>query len=68
MTRSVAAGNANGTNIGDMVAVDDHRFVVLERNGSTAAAPTPAPFKKVYLIDLEAVPDGGVARSWNWSI
>ena len=52
-----------GTNIGDMVAVDDHRFVVLERNGATATTPTPpAPFKKVYLIDLEDVPAGGVAR------
>jgi len=54
--------DVNGTNIGDMVAVDDRRFIVLERNGSTATAPTPAPFKKVYLIDIEDVPDGGVAR------
>lgn len=54
--------DANGTNIGDMVAVDDQRFVVLERNGSTATASTPAPFKKVYLIDIEDVADGGVAR------
>lgn len=45
-----------------MVAVDDQRFVVLERNGSTATASTPAPFKKVYLIDIEDVADGGVAR------
>lgn len=51
-----------GTNIGDMVAVDDQRFVVLERNGSTATSPNPAPFKKVYLIDLEQVPEGGVVR------
>ena len=54
--------DANGTNIGDMVAVDDQRFVVLERNGSTATAPIPTPFKKVYLIDIEDVADGGVAR------
>ena len=54
--------DANGTNIGDMVAVDDRRFIVLERNGSTATAPTPAPFKKVYLIDIEDVLDGGAAR------
>jgi hypothetical protein len=52
----------NGTNIGDMVAVDDRRFIVLERNGSTATTPPPAPFKKVYLIDIEDVADGGVAR------
>ncbi len=51
----------NGTNIGDMVAVDDHRFIVLERNGSTATSPNtaPAPFKKVFLIDLKGVHDGG---------
>jgi hypothetical protein len=53
----------NGTNIGDVVAVDDRRFIVLERNGSTATTtPPPAPFKKVYLIDIEDVADGGVAR------
>ena len=54
--------DANGTNIGDMVAVDDRRFVVLERNGGTATTPALAPFKKVYLIDIEDVADGGVAR------
>ena len=52
----------SGTNIGAMVAVDDHRFIVLERNGSTATSPNPAPFKKVFLIDLKGVPDGGTAR------
>lgn len=52
----------NGTNIGDMVAVDDRRFIVLERNGSTATSPNPAPFKKVFLIDLQGVPDGGTVR------
>lgn len=54
--------DAAGTAIGDMVAIDDHRFLVLERNGNTATSPNPAPFKKVYLIDLEEVADGGVAR------
>jgi hypothetical protein len=54
--------DAAGTNIGDMVAVDEHRFVVLERNGGTATTPALAPFKKVFLIDLENVADGGVAR------
>jgi hypothetical protein len=60
--RFVYTLDADGTNIGDMVAVDDRRFVVLERNSSTATASNPAPFKKVYLIDIEAVADGGVAR------
>lgn len=52
----------NGTNIGDMVAVDDRRFVVLERNGNTATSANPAPFKKVFLIDLKGVPNGGTVR------
>lgn len=55
--------DAQGTNIGDMVAVDDRRFIVLERNGATATTTTgTAPFKKVYLIDLEDVAENGVAR------
>lgn len=54
--------DAQGSNIGDMVAVDDRRFIVLERNGATATSTGPAPFKKVYLIDLEDVAPGGVAR------
>jgi hypothetical protein len=57
--------DANGTNIGDMVAVDEHRFIVLERNGSTVTSPSPAPFKKVFLIDLEAVADGGEVRKFE---
>jgi len=54
--------DAQGTNIGDMVAVDEHRFIVLERNSATATTTGAAPFKKVYLIDLENVAENGVAR------
>ena len=50
---------AAGTNIGDMTAVDDHRFVVIERNGGTATTAL-APFKKLYLIDIAGVANGGV--------
>lgn len=53
---------AAGTNIGDMVAIDDRRFIVLERNGGTATTPQTLPFKKVYLIDLEQVEPGGTVR------
>ena len=49
---------AAGTAIGDMVAVDDHRYIVIERNGGTATSAT-APFKKLYLIDTEGVASGG---------
>ncbi|HET7795504.1 MAG TPA: esterase-like activity of phytase family protein [Rhizobacter sp.] len=57
--------DAQGTNIGDMVAVDDRRFIVLERNGGTATTPNLAPFKKVYLVDIEDVAEGGVARKFE---
>ncbi len=43
-----------GTNIGDMTAVNDHQFLVIERNGTE----TPR-FKKIYLIDLNVVDGGG---------
>jgi hypothetical protein len=48
---------AAGTAIGDMTAVDDHRFVVIERNGGTATSGTP--FKKLFLIDIEGIGNGG---------
>lgn len=50
-----------GTAIGDMTAVDDHRFLVLERNDGTATNGVP-PFKRIYRIDLEGVPHGGEAK------
>ncbi len=39
--------------IGDMTAIDDHRFLVIERNGSTATSGTP--FKKIFMIDIRNV-------------
>ena len=53
--------DTNGTNIGDMTAINDHQLLVLERNGSTATSPStqPAPFKKIYLIDIAGVTNGG---------
>src|SRR5262249_57933197 len=38
-----------GTNIGDMTAVNDHQFLVLERDPGEGAT---APFKKIFLIYL----------------
>ncbi|MFL9812597.1 esterase-like activity of phytase family protein [Stutzerimonas sp. VN223-3] len=43
--------------IGDMTAIDDSRFLVIERNGATATQGTP--FKKIYLIDTRDVGSGG---------
>ncbi len=49
-----------GTNIGDMTAIDDHRFVVIERNGGTATSGTP--FKKIFLIDSSQQDADGFAK------
>lgn len=47
----------DGTAIGDMTAIDDTRFLVIERNGGTATSGTP--FKKIYIADTTGVADGG---------
>jgi hypothetical protein len=52
--------DASGTNIGDMSAIEDHRFLVIERNGGTATSG--APFKKIYLIDSSQKDADGFAR------
>jgi len=46
-----------GTNIGDMTAIDDHRFLVIERNGATATGGVP--FKKIFIADIKGVANGG---------
>jgi hypothetical protein len=50
--------DVNGTNIGDMTAINDHEFLVLERNGGTATNGT-APFKKVFRIDINKIDANG---------
>jgi hypothetical protein len=52
---------ADGTNIGDMTAVNDHQFLVLERNGATATGGG-VPFKKIFLADISGVGNGGFAH------
>ena len=52
---------ANGTNIGDMTAINDHEFLVIERNGATATGGG-TPFKKIYIADVEGVANGGFVR------
>jgi len=44
--------------IGDMTAIDDQRFIVIERNGATATGGG-TPFKRLYLVDLAGVASGG---------
>jgi hypothetical protein len=50
-----------GTNIGDMTAINDHEFLVIERNGSQNAA-SPDIFKKIFKIDLSKVDANGFAE------
>src|SRR5262249_1292879 len=47
---------ADGTNIGDMTAINDHQFLVIERNGVTATSTSGTPFKRIYIADLTGVP------------
>jgi len=48
----------DGTNIGDFTAVNDHEFIVIERNGNTATTEG-APYKKLYLADISKVDANG---------
>jgi hypothetical protein len=50
--------DAAGTNIGDMTAINDHEFLVIERNGATATGGG-TPFKKIFKIDLNQVDASG---------
>ena len=52
--------DAEGTAIGDMTAIDDSRFLVIERNGGTATSGTP--FKKIFLIDSSQKDAEGFAK------
>lgn len=55
--------DANGTNIGDMTAINDHEFIVIERNGATDTSGG-TPFKKLFKIDLSKVgADGTVEKT-----
>ena len=52
----------DGTNIGDMTAINDHQFLVIERNGVTATSTSGVPFKKIFIADLT----GRVERRELW--
>lgn len=53
--------DAQGTNIGDMTAIDDSRFLVIERNGGTATNGR-TPFKKIFLVDSSQKDADGYAK------
>jgi len=50
------ASSATGQSMGDMTAVSDHEFVVIERDNFEGAA---AGFKKIYLVDFDKVDSQG---------
>jgi hypothetical protein len=50
--------DAAGTNIGDMTAINDHEFLVIERNGATATGGG-TPFKRIFRIDTNIVDSSG---------
>jgi hypothetical protein len=53
-----------GTNIGELAAIDDHTFLVLERNGVSGIPGAAAPFKKIFKVDLSvAAEDGTVLKA-----
>lgn len=70
---------ANGNAIGDFNMIDDHRGLVIERDGgqgdaanacpagqTTGCFTNPALFKRIYLISFDGVEDGGVARKLGY--
>lgn len=49
-----------GTAIGDMTAINDNEFLVIERNGNTATNPgANGPFKRIYRIDTRILDGSG---------
>jgi hypothetical protein len=53
--------DAAGTNIGDMTAINDYQFLVIERNGATATGGG-TPYKKIYIVDMRGVANGGFVQ------
>ena len=50
----------DGTNIGDMTAINNTEFLVIERNGNTATNPgATGPFKRIYRINTAVVDGSG---------
>jgi len=52
--------NAAGNGVNELLAVDDHRFLVLERDGLAGAQ---AAFKRIFLIDLDGATDVSAVAS-----
>lgn len=50
----------SATAIGDMTAIDNHRFLVIERNGGTDTNGNP--FKKIFIADIKGVRSGEMVQ------
>lgn len=50
--------DARGSNIGDMTAINDHEFLVIERDGTSGDANG---FKKIFKIDIDKLDANGYA-------
>lgn len=51
--------DARGTNIGDMTAINDHEFLVIERDGTSG---DPTGFKKIFKIDIDQLDADSFAK------
>ena len=51
-----------GSNIGDMTAVTDRQFLVIERNDTAGVTASPAPFKKIFLVDVTQLDADRIAK------
>lgn len=52
------------TAIGDMTAIDDTRFLIIERNESSGPAPAVPAFKRLYMVDIaKAANDGTLSKT-----
>lgn len=51
-----------GSNIGDLTAVTDRQFLVIERNDASGIGAVPPPFKKIFLVDVTQLDANRIAR------
>ncbi|MEO8151965.1 MAG: esterase-like activity of phytase family protein [Rhizobacter sp.] len=59
-TKQFAYDNKVGTktyNSSEILALNDHQFLVLERDGKGLGDGTPAAFKQIYMVDLTGAQD-----------
>ena len=55
--------SVDATSIGDMTAVTDTQFLVIERNDAAGDAASPAPFKRIFLADIARLTNGIAAKT-----